>query len=277
MRSARRIPSAEQLLREGVLVLGGLRALLLELADPAVGHGVAHHSAFAADPLGRLHGTLTYVYLVQADDPRVLAAATDRIGRLHAGVHSGPGVSPAYDAGDAALQLWVAATIHDTAIRIAELIWGPLPTALKDELLALDIRLGTSLGMPASIWPADTAAFDAYFARYAATLRFDDATLAVVRQLFAPPAAPRWVRLLMPVLVRTTAPLLPPAIRVPLGLAGRGRVLLPAISALAPIYRVLPSAIRTLPRRRYLTTARRAAGRQPARPSGRTGAVGAEN
>lgn len=273
MGSARRIPSAEQLLREGVLVLGGLRALLLELADPAVGHGVAHHSAFAADPLGRLHGTLTYVYLVQADEPRVLAAATDRIGRLHAGVRSEPGAAPEYEAGDAALQLWVAATIHDTTVRIAELVWGPLPTTLKDELLALDIRLGTSLGMPAVAWPTDTAAFDAYFARYAATLRFDDTTLAVVRQLFSPSAAPRWVRILMPVLVRMTAPLLPPALLEQLGLTGHGRVLLPAIRALAPLYRALPRAVRTLPRRRYLAAARRAAARRPAR----TDVVGAEN
>ncbi|WP_375400692.1 oxygenase MpaB family protein [uncultured Amnibacterium sp.] len=273
MASARRIPSAEQLLQEGVLVLGGLRALLLELADPAVGHGVAEHSGFAANPLGRLHGTLTYVYLLQADEPRVLAAVADRIVRLHAGVRSAPGDTPAYDARHADLQLWVAATIHDTAIRMAELVWGPLPTALKDELLALDIRLGTSLGMPAEAWPADTAAFDAYFAQHAATLRFDDTTWAVVRQLFSPTAAPLWVRAAMPVLIRITAPLLPAGLGAQLGLAGRGRILLGAVRALAPVYRAVPRRVRTLPRRRYLAAARRQADRHPAR----VGAVGTEN
>lgn len=272
MSRTRRIPAADQLLQEGVLVLGGLRALLLELADPAVGHGVADHSGFAANPLGRLHGTLTYVYLVQADEPRLLDAVTGRIDRLHAQVRSEPGTEPAYDAGDTELQLWVAATIHDTAVRIAELVWGPLPLALKDELLALDVRIGTSLGMPEQVWPKDTAAFDAYVARHAATLRFDDTTLAVVRQLFSPQAAPRWVRASMPILVRMTAPLLPRGLRDQLGLTGRGRILLPAVRALAPIYRALPRSLRTLPRRRYLASARRSADRRPARA-----VVGAEN
>lgn len=270
---ARRIPSADRLLQEGVLVLGGLRAVLLELADPAVGHGVADHSGFAANPLGRLHGTLTYVYLVQADEPRVLAAVTERIDRLHARVRSLPHAEPAYDAADAQLQLWVAATIHDTAIRILELIWGPLPVPLQDELLHRNLRLGTSLGMPAALWPADTAAFDAYVAEHAATLRFDPATLAVVRQLFAPVAAPRWVRLGMPVLVRLTGPLLPEALRAQLAPTRGGAALLATLRALAPAYRALPRSVRTLPQRRYLRAATRAAQHHGPRAA----AVGAEN
>ena len=43
---------------ESVLVLAGGRAILLQLANPAVGHGVAGHSDFASRPLDRLTGTL---------------------------------------------------------------------------------------------------------------------------------------------------------------------------------------------------------------------------
>ena len=46
---------------EAVLLAGGARAILLQIAMPAVGHGVARHSDFGADPLRRLRNTLTYL------------------------------------------------------------------------------------------------------------------------------------------------------------------------------------------------------------------------
>ena len=76
----------------------------------------------------------------------------------------------AYDARDPALQFWVAATIHDTAIRIVEAVWGPLPPALADELLARNGRLAVVLGLPAEEWPQTRAAFDAAFAEAAVEL-----------------------------------------------------------------------------------------------------------
>lgn len=254
----RRIPAADQLAREGVLVLGGLRALLLQLAHPGVGHGVAEHSVFARNPLGRLHATLTYLYVVADGDPALLAAVTRRIGRLHRPVVSAPGTQPGYDARDPELQRWVAATIHDTARRMIELVWGPLPRALADELLSGSARIGTSLGLPAADWPADSVAFERYFRSASRTLGFDDATRQVVRDLLAAEAAPRWVRLALPVVTAFTAPLLPPALRAALGLrTGIGSHLAVAlVRSLAPVYRALPVAVRTWPSRRYLAALR---------------------
>jgi uncharacterized protein (DUF2236 family) len=45
--------------REGALLAGGARAILLQIAHPAVGRGVAEHSDFAGRPLDRLRATLT--------------------------------------------------------------------------------------------------------------------------------------------------------------------------------------------------------------------------
>ena len=44
--------------REMVLLLAGGRALLMQLAHPKVAAGVAEHSHFKADPLGRLYRTM---------------------------------------------------------------------------------------------------------------------------------------------------------------------------------------------------------------------------
>ena len=49
---------------EGVLLAGAGRAILLQIANPRVGHGVAEHSDFAERPMDRLRATMTYVYAV---------------------------------------------------------------------------------------------------------------------------------------------------------------------------------------------------------------------
>lgn len=259
MRS-RRLPSAERLQLEAVLLAGGLRALLLQLAHPAVGHGVARHSAFERDPLGRLWGTLSYIYVVAAGEEDLVHRVARSVGAAHRPVVSGPEAPIGYDARDPALQRWVAATIHDTAMRVVEAVWGPLPPALADELLARNGRLATALGLPEEEWPRTREAFDAAFAEASADLRFDDATLPVVRALLHSRAVPRWVRWVMPAYARATLDTLP-AIRADLDpLVPRGTPdLLPLARRLAPTWRLLPPSLRLLPARRLLAAARRAA------------------
>jgi uncharacterized protein (DUF2236 family) len=259
-RRARRLPTARQLQLEGVLLAGGLRALLLQLAHPAVGHGVAEHSAFESDPLARLHSTLAYVYVVAAGEEDLVRRVARSVGRAHRTVMSEPDAAVVYDARDPALQFWVAATIHDTALRIAEAVWGRLPLPLADELLARMGRIATALGLPAAEWPTTRAAFDAAFAAAATDLRFDEETVPVVRALVAATATPRWIRLVMPAYLRTTLATLPalqPAL-APL-LPRRTPDLLPLVLKLAPATRLLPPSVRRLPARRILAAARRAA------------------
>jgi uncharacterized protein (DUF2236 family) len=263
-RRVRRLPSAEGLQLEAVLLGGGLRALLLQLAHPAVGHGVAEHSDFTADPLARLHATLVYVYVIAAGDPAAVRRVTGRVGRLHARVISAPGAEPAYDARDADLQFWVTATLTDTALRIADGVWGPLPGSLADELVARFGRIGTALGMPAERWPDGRPAFEAACAVAAGRLRLDDTTRGVIRELFTASGAPRWVRAVLPFLVAATLPTLPD-LRAELEPLVPVRVpdLLPTVQRLAPVYRALPRALRRLPASRLLAAERRGAASAP--------------
>lgn len=256
---ARRIPSARALQREAVLAVGGLRAIVLQVAHPAVGHGVAKHSDFARDPVARLHATLSFVYVVAGGDDRLVRAVAGSVGRAHRPVVSAAGAAVPYDARDAELQRWVAATLHETALRMAELVWGPLPPPLADELLARSGRFATVLGMPPALWPGDSEAFERYYRDASDSLGFDEATAGVIRELVAARSAPLWVRASMPVLVAFTAPLLPARLQAQLGwdaLPGR-RAVAAVIGRLVPLYRMLPQAVRALPSRRYLAAARR--------------------
>jgi uncharacterized protein (DUF2236 family) len=257
VKRTRRLPPVERLQLEGVLLAGGLRALLLQLAHPAVGHGVAAHSAFETDPLARLRGTLSYIYVVAAGEEDLVRRVARVVGGAHRPVVSGPDAPVAYDARDPALQFWVAATIHDTAVRIVEAVWGPLPLALADELLARNGRFAVVLGFPAEEWPVTRAAFDAAFAAAAAGLRFDDVTLPVVRALLRARTVPRWIRLVMPAYARTTLRTLP-GLRADIEpLLPRGPDLLPLARRLAPAWRLVPPSLRLLPARRLLAAARR--------------------
>ena len=82
--------------REAMLLLGaGPRALLMQLAHPAVAAGVDEHSDFRADPWRRLDGTLrSYLRIIYGSTP----AARDEIRRLNA-LHRGI-TGSGYDARD---------------------------------------------------------------------------------------------------------------------------------------------------------------------------------
>jgi uncharacterized protein (DUF2236 family) len=231
---------------EAILLAGGGRAILLQLANPAVGHAVADHSNFAADPLRRLRNTLTFVYALVYGTDEQKRRMTSMVNAAHRPVRS-----PAYDAVDPALQLWVAATLYDTAVTMHELAFGPLAdpdTAYREYAI-----VGTALQMPAELWPADRAAFRQYWDGQVAGLSVDDRVRAVSRELLHPSTGPRWMRAAMPLVRLVTAGLLPAELRaayqLPLDPGRYDRVM----RWTARVYPHLPRRLRTWPRRHYLS------------------------
>lgn len=193
---------------EGVLLAGGGRAILLQLANPAIGHAVAEHSRFSDDPLRRLRNTLTYVYALVFGTPAQVAAVTRMVHLAHAPVRS-----ETYDSSDARLQLWVAATLYDTASGLHARVFGALPDAAADAVYRDYAVVGTALGMPVELWPVDRTAFRAYFAGELLGLSVDSAVRAVSVQLLHPRSGPFWMRAAMPLARLATAALLPDELR----------------------------------------------------------------
>ncbi|MCU1513742.1 MAG: hypothetical protein JWO10_832 [Microbacteriaceae bacterium] len=232
---------------EAVLLAGGGRAILLQLANPAIGHAVAHHSNFAADPLRRLRNTLTYVYALVYGTPSQVAAVRRMVQVAHAPVRSAT-----YDASDARLQLWVAATLYDSAVTLYERLVAPLAPDDADLIYREYAVIGTALGMPAALWPADRAAFRAYWDSQLATLSVDDRVLAVSRDLLHPRTGPLWMRASMPLVRLVTAGQLPPQLREAYGLPFRAARYERAMRWTARIYPRLPRGIRRWPRVHFL-------------------------
>lgn len=225
------------------LVLGGLAAILLQLADPAVARGVAASSTFARDPLARLRHTLAYVYAVHLGTAEQRSRAVRRVDAAHARVAG---------ARDPAPQLWVAATLARTGVQVHELLHGPLPESLADEVHAAGADLGMSLQLPAGAWPADRAAFDRYWDATLPTLAVGDEARAVAAELLAARAAPWWLRLTLPAAREFTAVLLPPQLRAAYGIPWHPRRARLAVAVARILVRVTPRRLRELPARRLL-------------------------
>lgn len=92
------------------LFIGGVAAVILELAEPCVRTGVWEHSRFRKDPLGRLQRTGAAAMLTVYGARSVATPMIERVTRMHAAIS---GVTPcglAFSAADPALLRWVQAT-----------------------------------------------------------------------------------------------------------------------------------------------------------------------
>ena len=167
---------------EGVLLLGGGRALLMQLAHPSVAAGVADHSDFARDPYSRLRRTLEASYTIvfgSDEDARRTAAA---IRAFHDRV-TGPG----YQANDPDLLLWVHATLVDTALRVYSRFVGPLRRHEVEQYYAESMRQAELMGVPLDAQPPDFATFRTYVRTTVATLEVSDTARALADAILRPP------------------------------------------------------------------------------------------
>jgi uncharacterized protein (DUF2236 family) len=155
--------------REAAVLLGGGRALLLQVAHPLVAAGVAAHSHFRERPLERLWRTLdlmlTMVFASAAEAIRAVRA----IERVHAQVHGTldadvgpfPRGTP-YDANDPSLLLWVHATLVDSALLCYELLVERLAAPVKSVYYEESKVAARLLGIPDELIPRTLDAFEGY-------------------------------------------------------------------------------------------------------------------
>src|SRR5213082_12782 len=100
-----------QVNRENVLILGGGRALLMQLAHPKVAAGVDEHSDFRQHPVRRLRRTIRMTMAIVFGDRETALAAARAVNQVHGRVRGED-----YRALDPDLLLWVHATLVDSAL-----------------------------------------------------------------------------------------------------------------------------------------------------------------
>ena len=152
--------------------------VIMQLANPAVGYGVAHSTVESGrldrHPIKRARTTASYLAVAAmgtAEDRRRYRQA---VNRQHAQVRS-HGDSPVeYNAMNPELQLWVAACLYYGWEDIYERVHGPLTGVERDTFYRQGMVVGTTLQMPAEMWPADREQFQVYWDRQVEDIEIGD-------------------------------------------------------------------------------------------------------
>jgi uncharacterized protein (DUF2236 family) len=145
------------------LFIGGVAAVILELAEPRVRSGVWEHSSFRRDPLTRLKRT-GLAAMVTVYGPRSAAEAMIAgVRRMHDRVAGDTPAGAAYRANDTALLDWVQATASFGFLEAYHAFARPLSDADRDRFYAEAApaaALYGAIGAPASVadWERQLAA-----------------------------------------------------------------------------------------------------------------------
>jgi uncharacterized protein (DUF2236 family) len=231
---------------EVVVLLGGGRALLMQVAHPKVARAVREHSSFETDPLPRLQRSLAAVYAVVLGSPSQAARATSAVARVHERV-----TGPDYRADDPELLLWVHATLVDTAMRMHARFFRPLDVNEAEVYYQESRAVGAAFGVPRERQPENLDAFRRYVrgmvSDLAPGLTADSRQIAtaVLHPRVPLPAAP-----LIALAREITTGLLPAPLRRGYGLTwdpGRQLILNMAATASRSVMPWVPSRLRRVP------------------------------
>ena len=175
-------------------IVAGTRALLLQALHPGALAGVHDWSRYKEDPLGRLTGTIRWIYTVSYGDTEAAISASNWVLRLHERVTGtypdAKGVQQAYAANDPDLLSWVHLAFTDSFLATAKL-WGEEIPGGPDAYVAEWAKAGELMGVPNP--PRSEAELAAQLREYldSGILVHNDRVDETVKFIRKPPIAPQ--------------------------------------------------------------------------------------
>jgi uncharacterized protein (DUF2236 family) len=238
---------------EAVLLLGGGRALMLQVAHPKVAAGVSQFSNYRREPWTRLYRTLETTLTIVFGAPAASREASERLRRVHERVKGADDRGEPYRALESDLMLWVHATLIDTSLTIYERYVAALSPRERDAYYEEMKTLGEAYSVPREVMPKTHAEFRRYFAAMVADgLRVTDTTRDVAQAVLRPDL-PRIAWPAVELLRLVTVGTLPERLRAELGLGwgpGRERALAGSQLAVRRLLPVLPALLHRFPQAR---------------------------
>jgi uncharacterized protein (DUF2236 family) len=239
---------------EGVLLLGGGRALLLQVAEPAVAAGVAEFSDYRNAPWRRLYRTIEVTTRIVFGGNEKSAEAAAALQRRHERVQGRDDGGRRYRALDPELLMWVHATLLDTSLVVYDRYVRPLTESERAAYYEEMKPVGEAYGIPAKHQPRDWREFRDYFDESVLTrLRVTDTTRDVADAVLNP-ALPLPARLpalpAVEVVRLLTVGTLPEMLREELGLPWgplRERLLGASQGTIRGLLRLTPGPLRQFP------------------------------
>ncbi len=200
--------------------VGGIAAVLLQLAEPRVGSGVWQYTSFRERPVERLrrtgHAAMLTVYGPRSRAEAMIAG----VNRLHSRVVGAARDGRAFRADDPELLEWVHATACFGFLEAYRRYVRPLAPDERDAFYAESAPVATLYGAASA--PESEAAVAALFGRMGEQLQRSDVVpefLAIVRRM---PLLPAPLRPLQGVLTAAAIDLVPTRMRERIGLAEGG-------------------------------------------------------
>ena len=147
-----------------VLLVGGLRALIVQSLNPLAMAGIDQHSDYLARPLSRLRRTAEYVATVVYGDTPTAERAGAMVRKIHSRVNGmDPITGSSYSAGDTETKLWVHCVEVHSFLAAYRTYGGKLSDEEQDAYLAEQVRAAELMALPADLVPASRAAFRDFF------------------------------------------------------------------------------------------------------------------
>jgi uncharacterized protein (DUF2236 family) len=107
--------------RERINLMGGGRALLLQLAHPWVSAGVEQHSKVKTDLIGRYRRTFHNIRGMVFGDLKTALKCAKAVYEVHKKVKGRSGENTEYFANNEKVLMWVHSTLWDTSVKMYEL------------------------------------------------------------------------------------------------------------------------------------------------------------
>src|SRR5215218_9430162 len=166
------------------MLIGGLRALLVQALEPRAMAAVDQHSAFREDPWGRLERTTHFVLATTYGDTAAAEAAAATVRKVHEHIHGVDAVTgQPYSANDPDLLLWIHAVEVESFLLAYRTYAGRISAADGDRYVAEMARVPELVELPPGRAPRTEAELRDY--------------LRSVRGLQATPAAFEGLRVVM--------------------------------------------------------------------------------
>ena len=172
----------------GTLV-GGIRALLMQALHPGSLTGVANHSRYEQDALGRLAGTIRWLTVTTFGSHAAVAGEAQRVNRMHKRVTgeytTSTGEERPYKAANPDLLLWVHIAFMESFLRCHQMYaWREIPGG-ADAYVRLWAKSVEPIGLTSA--PMNESQLIAEIERYKRELVATEKTLDVVKFIKRPP------------------------------------------------------------------------------------------
>lgn len=238
---------SRDVLRRPVFFVGGMNALLLQLAEPKVAAGVADHSDFADRIFDRLQHTVAVMVEVGLGDPAEAERALRRMDRAHEGVRGALPDGSTYDAEDPDLRWWVLATLIATVLAVEEAYVGEFDHEDRRRYYHESLEMARVFGVEDA--PSDLDGFHSYMSDRITRLEVTDTARQVADHVLHPRMG-RIPSFVFAPLRLVTADLLPARLRDAYGIhlsPPQRRWLERAQASSRAVIPMLPDRVRTYP------------------------------